>query len=209
MNQVLEFATEATPGKIAALRRTRATVTMPGTWVYVMWSWKSSKVYIGQTGGKGCVRTVFERFRDHILDLLGRDWALLDKWSRTFSVPLYEWVRTLVLENVCITPLEFCSAANVDARERYWMRVFGTSSLLNRRMPSVNHDKWRWLYKIKNAVRMAKSQCDTGKESLRVQAEKFLSDRRSMMSLDDQFSLMVHGKRFLPEYLCPPGEETA
>ena len=68
----------------------------------------------------------------------------------------------------------------------------------------MNHDKWRWLYKIKNAVRMAKSQCDTGKESLRVQAEKFLSGRTSVMSLDDRFSLMVQGKRFLPEHISVP-----
>ena len=100
--------------------------------------------------------------------------------------------------------MEFYSAANVDAWERYWMRVFGTSNLLNRRMPSPIHDKSRWLYKIKSAVKMAKSNCDSGQTSLRSLAEKFLGHQRCVMSLQDQFNLLVQGKRFLPKHISVP-----
>ena len=129
VNAALQFATQPTPHKISALRRTRASVHTPGTWIYIVWSRKSSKVYVGQTGGKGCTRTIFERFRDHIL--LGRDWGLLDKWTKSYSVPVYEWIRHVGLENVCVTPIEYCTTTNVDCRERYWMRVFGIGNLLN------------------------------------------------------------------------------
>ena len=42
--------------------------------MYVIWTPKSSKVYTEQTGGRGNERTVFQRFRDHVL--LARDWSL-------------------------------------------------------------------------------------------------------------------------------------
>ena len=45
---------------------------------------------------------------------MGRDWALRDKWTRSFSVPVYEWIRHMGLANVRVTPVEFCTAANVD-----------------------------------------------------------------------------------------------
>ena len=202
VNEALQFATQSTPRKNAAPRRTWANVTAPGTWVYVMWFRRSSKVYVGKTGGKGCVRTVFERFRDHILP--GRDWTLLDKWTKTFSVPVYEWVKQVGLDNVCITPMEFYAVSNVDERERYWMCVFGIANLLNECLPSLNHDKWPWLYRIKNAVKMAKSGGETQSESLRARAGKFLQDRSSIMPLHDQFDLLLRGKKFLPEHVATP-----
>ena len=47
VNAALQFATQPTPRKISALRRTRASVHGPGTWIYIVWSRKSSNLLKG------------------------------------------------------------------------------------------------------------------------------------------------------------------
>ena len=39
---------------------------------------------------------------------------------------------------------------------------------------------------------------------MRQRAEKFLQDRRSILPLQDQFELLLRGKRYLPEHIATP-----
>ena len=52
-------------------------------------------------------------------------------------------------ENFIITPLEFVPPMWASAREAWWMKKWGTGSLLNKDIPSMRRGKWDLLMQRK------------------------------------------------------------
>ena len=173
-----------------------------GTWVYVLWSPLSAQVYVGQSGGFGETRSVFDRFRDHIL--LARDWGLLAKFTHGSNIPVYNWVNQVGLHNVCVTPLQRCTPASVSAVEKMWTRRFGVSHLLNKQLPSYGNERWRWLFKIKSAIKLAQTNQPHDASSLRTPATQYLQGLRSNLSLEQKLMSMLDARRYLPHEVAGP-----
>ena len=202
VNRFLQLSPFPIPRKIASWRQTHASVMEQGTWVYCIWSPLSAHVYVGQTGGHQELRSVFDRFRDHVL--LARDWGLLAKYNSTCNIPLYQWISQMGIPNVCVTPLQRCTPASVCAVEKRWMRRFGTSHLLNRQLPSFGNERWRWLYKIKNAAKLIQSHQPQRVETLRERADKYLRGLRSNLTVEQKMILLLDSKTHLPHDIAGP-----
>ena len=76
VNAALELSRKKHVRRLHALRRTRASVSTPGTWIYALWTLDDPEIYIGQVGAQGKERSVGCRGRGHVR--LGQD--MLRMW---------------------------------------------------------------------------------------------------------------------------------
>ena len=136
VNRRLHLSPHGMPRKLHALRHTHAPVSSPEYWIYAIWAPGPAKVYVGKTGGNNGAKSMFHRFREHIL--LARHWGLLTKQSTHYHLPLYAWVNSIGLENVIVTPLQRCSAVSAHRAETKWMHILGLTNLLNGRVVTRN-----------------------------------------------------------------------
>jgi hypothetical protein len=150
MNEVLALSGKKHVRRLHALRRTRASVSTPGTWVYALWTLDDPEIYIGQVGAQGKERSVGCRGRDHVR--LGQD--MLRMWmGGRLRLPsrVYEWIGRVGPEWFVITPLEFVPKplATFKLRENNWMRAWGLGKLKNRSLPPLDGQKWVFLVQRK------------------------------------------------------------
>ena len=150
-------------------------VQMVAKGIYILWAPNQSQVYIGQTGARDSFRCVFDRGKEHLVNI--RDWHLLHK-NRRGKVPLYEWIMHVGIQNVVVTPLEKVSTWSADAREIFWMHRFGPANLLNRSIPDLRQEKWSWLMRTKS---FAKTHTKTTSATTRItaQATNFIQSRHT------------------------------
>ena len=195
INRCLQLSQFNLPRKLNALRHTHASVSSLGHRVYAIWAPGSTKVYVGMTGGTDGAKFVFERFCEHVL--FARDWPLLDKHSRHYHLPLYAWINTVGIDNVIVTPLQCCSSVSVHRAETKWMHVLGLTNLLNRKVPCPGNEKWRWLYTIKNALKLHGHSATAPTGTLRQWADKYVRGLRSNLTLDQKLSLLLDTQRYL------------
>lgn len=73
----------------------------------------NSKSYIGQA------RNVKERIKQHL-------WSSFNPAKKDFDVPFHAALRKYGIENFDLDILELCEAAELNDRECYWIKLFGT-----------------------------------------------------------------------------------
>ena len=148
VNAALELSRKKHVRRLHALRRTRASVSTPGTWIYALWTLDDPEIYIGQVGAQGKERSVGCRGRDHVR--LGQD--MLRMWmGGRLRLPsrVYEWIGRVGPERFVITPLEFVPKPLATLRENNWMRAWGLGKLKNRSLPPLDGQKWAFLVQRK------------------------------------------------------------
>ena len=93
----------------------------PRTWIYAIWSTRTSRIYIGQTRGIRSLKRVITRFLQHYRS--ARSWNQLfgRKGVRGLGL-LYPTMFRLGPEGFGIVPIERCSRSAADAREQFWIR---------------------------------------------------------------------------------------
>ena len=125
MNQLLAIA------PCRWLRRLHAFCKKPflpldteGTWIYAVWSVKTERVYIGQTGGIAQLKRAIVRFMQHMR--AARSWHTLygRRGIRGMGL-LYPTMFRLGPENFGVVILEACPKNAADARELFWIRKMG------------------------------------------------------------------------------------
>ena len=143
INDHLRFAPQPHVRKLHALRRTQASTTTKGTWIYALWTAKNTKIYIGQTGARMNQRSVGTRGSEHIR--LGSDFLRIQGNKLRVPSNVYRWVSRLGPESFVVTPLEWVEPHRADQAEKEWMTRWGISGLFNQDLPSVASRKWLFL----------------------------------------------------------------
>ena len=107
-----------------------------------MWSVKTQRVYIGQTGGIGQLKRAIVRFMQHMC--AARSWHTLygRRGVRGMGL-LYPTMFRIGPENFGIVILEACPKHSADARELFWIRKMGPT--LNGRGVYPTDRKWKLL----------------------------------------------------------------
>ena len=107
-----------------------------------MWSVKTQRVYIGQTGGIGQLKRAIVRFMQHMR--AARSWHTLygRRGIRGMGL-LYPTMFRIGPEKFGVVILEACPKNAADAREVFWIRKMGPT--LNVRGVYPTDRKWKLL----------------------------------------------------------------
>ena len=143
INDHLKFAPQPHVRKLHALRRTRASTTTKGTWIYALWTAENKHIYIGQTRGRLNRRSVGARGSEHIR--LGSDFMRIQGEKLRVPSNVYKWISKVGPEKFVVTPLEWVAPHRADTAEQEWMTRWGISALFNQDLPSVASRKWLFL----------------------------------------------------------------
>ena len=107
-----------------------------GCLIYAVVNDLNGNVYIGQTGGKQNLRSLVQRFKEHVLGGINfqRKKHRYDpsEWS------IYEAMHKLGVHHFFIVPLEIVDRCQVDEKEYHWISKFG-SQVYN----CTRETKWR------------------------------------------------------------------
>ena len=99
----------------------RVTSNRTGRWIYAIYSVKSCKVYVGQTGDRGTLKSLVRRMRQHLT--CARSWhTLYGSKGCTNLGSIYPAMATLGDEHWGIMTLEGCTPGAANKRERWWIR---------------------------------------------------------------------------------------
>ena len=113
-----------------------------GTWIYAIWSTRTQRIYVGQTGGIGQLKKTIVRFMQHIRS--ARSWhSLYGRRGVRGMGLLYPTMFRLGPENFGIIVLEACPKNMADVRELFWIRKMGHT--LNVRGVYPTDRKWKLL----------------------------------------------------------------
>ena len=87
-----------------------------GTWIYAIWSTRTQRIYVGQTGGIGQLKKTIVRFMQHIRS--ARSWhSLYGRRGIRGMGLLYPTMFRLGPENFGVAILEACPKNMADVRE--------------------------------------------------------------------------------------------
>ena len=138
-----------------------------GTWVYAAWSPLDGRIYYGQTGAKGEIKSVADRFQEEIADAQAFAKLYTSKGKRG---PTY--LRTMARlhpSNFCVTVLRKVLRTSADGQERAfihrnphnlndkrprrkpYMRWLLRSGLYTQLTSSALQDKEKWLHYIRTS----------------------------------------------------------
>ena len=143
INSNLHLSSKKHVQKLHGIRMSSSSVSKSGTWVYALWNFSDSRVYIGQTGARQFPRSVGKCGSEHVR--LALDALRLTARGVNLPSQVYQWVARIGLENFVITPLEHVTPAQANAKEKWWMLRWGLSGLFNRDLPNVANKKWLFL----------------------------------------------------------------
>ena len=122
----------------------RVTSNRTGRWIYAIYSVKSCKVYVGQTGDRGTLKSLVQRMRQHLT--CARSWhTLYGSKGCTNLGSIYPAMATLGDEHWGIMTLEECTPGTANKRERWWIRkLFPTLNV--RDVPTYSR-RWELLFR--------------------------------------------------------------
>ena len=129
--------------KLHGIRMSTSSVSKSGTWIYALWNFFDSRVYVGQTGARQFPRSFGKRGSEHVR--LALDALRLPGPGVNLPSQVYQWISRLGVENFVITPLEHVTPAQANAKEKWWMLRWGLGGLFNRDLRSVANEKWLFL----------------------------------------------------------------
>ena len=113
-----------------------------GTWIYAIWSTRTQRIYVGQTGGIGQLKKTIVGFMQHIRS--ARSWhSLYGRRGIRGMGLLYPTMFRLGPENFGVAILEACPKNMADVRELLWIRKMGHT--LNVRGVYPTDRKWKLL----------------------------------------------------------------
>ena len=97
-----------------------------GTMIYAFICNTTGKVYVGQTGGKRNVRSLIQRFKEHVRDSLNWKWEQRKARFHNGEEGLHAAMYARGPEGFLIVPLEIVRKHEVDSKEYKWIARFGT-----------------------------------------------------------------------------------
>ena len=160
-----------------------------GCLVYAVVNDLNGHVYVGQTGGREHLRSMVQRFKEHVLGGINfeRRKHRYDpsEWS------LYEAMHKLGVHHFFIVPLEVVDKCEVDAKEHAWIAKFG-GRVYNRSSDS----KWR---SQRNMKRFFQTPRPLPRGDLTVLANRYV--QMSSPPLPEMMNLWTRSESRLPQAL--------
>ena len=115
-----------------------------GRWIYAIYSTRTGKVYVGQTGDRGTLKSIVQRMRQHLT--CARSWHTLYGTKGCDKLgSIYPAMANIGDEHFGIMALEQCAPGTANRRERWLIRKL--SPTLNVRDVPTYSRRWELLFR--------------------------------------------------------------
>ena len=158
-----------------------------GCWIYAVYSTRTGKVYIGQTGDRGTLKSIVQRMREHLT--CARSWHTLYEAKGCDKLgSIYSAMATLGDDHFGIMALEQCAPGTANRRERRWIR--NLSPTLNVRDVPTYSRRWELLFRANLAPKVP------ARERLRDTIHTLTTALRVNVSPCDQLAPLQQVKKY-------------
>ena len=99
-----------------SVRRTGASTTIKGTWIYALWTPDNKRIYIGSTRARLNKRSVGTRGSEHVR--LGLDFLRMQGNKLCVPSNVYRWIAKIRLEKFVVTALSGWNRIGMTAQSK-------------------------------------------------------------------------------------------
>ena len=148
-NQDLHNGPEAWLRKFANFGKPHSSTNTVGTWIYCVYCARTGQCYVGQTGGRGTLKSVVNRFLQHRRSALSYATLYGGKQCKNIGKN-YPMMTKIPIEKWGVLVPEACPPSKANERERFWIRKL--SPTLNVRDVPTFSKKWELLLRATIAI---------------------------------------------------------